>query len=288
MKIFKALKNDYINKKNFCTLSTNLSENEFIFSKLLGKKNNILGIYLNSPKNKNALSRKLLDGLKLEINRINSKNEIRVAILLSKEPKYFCAGADLKERATMNDNQVEVFVNDLRKTFQEFSETRIPTICCIDGAALGGGLELALSADIRIGTKNSLLGLTEVSLGIIPGAGGTQRLARLIGIVKAKELIFTAERFNGEKALEMGVLNKCVDNYEELEIKGLEIAEKIAKNAPLAITWAKKAINSGIGYDMNTGLDVERLCYGHIIKTEDRVEGMKSFLEKREPDYKGK
>jgi len=271
----------------FCT--STLAENEFIQSKLLGTKSNILAIYLNSPKNKNALSKKLLSGLKKEIYRINSSSsQIRCAILLSKEAKYFCSGADLKERATMNEIEVELFVNDLRQTFQEFADVKVPTIACIDGPALGGGLELALSADLRIGTKNSLIGLTEVSLGIIPGAGGTQRLARLIGVVKAKELIFTAERLNGEKALELGIINNVVDNYEDLEKKAVEIAEKIVKNAPLSLQYSKKAINQGIGIDIKAGLEIERLCYGYIIKTEDRIEGMKAFLEKRLPDYKGK
>lgn len=279
------------NLRYFCSVnsSSSAAEADYITTKLLGKNNNILAIYLNSPKNKNALSKRLLTNLKSQIYNINAdQNNLRVAILMSKEAKYFCAGADLKERATMNETEVELFVNDLRKTFQDFSEVKIPTICCIDGAALGGGLELALSADIRIGTKTSLIGLTEVSLGIIPGAGGTQRLSRLIGLGKAKELMFTAERLNGIKAYELGILNEVVESYEELETKGLEIAQKIAKGAPLALQNAKKAVNLGYEMDLKTGLEIERLCYGNIVKTQDRIEGMKAFLEKRQPDYKGK
>lgn len=275
----------HFQKKYFCSV---LPQSELIESKIIGQKSNILAIYLNSPKNKNALSKKLLQSLKDQISFLNSTQNIHCAILMSKEPKYFCAGADLKERATLTEPQIELFVSDLRETFQSFSEAKIPTIAAIDGPALGGGLELALSADIRIGTKNSLIGLTEVSLGIIPGAGGTQRLPRLIGFNKAKELILTAERLNGQKAFELGILNYVVESYEELESKAVEVAEKIVKNAPLALQNAKKAINMGIGYDIKTGLDIERLCYGNIIKTEDRVEGMKAFLEKRQPDYKGK
>jgi enoyl-CoA hydratase/carnithine racemase len=277
----------YFASQNFCTSNT-FSQTDLIQTKLLGTKSNILAIYLNSPKNKNALSKKLLTSLKDQITYINSSDSIRCAILISKEPKYFCAGADLKERATLNESQIEFFVAELRQTFQDFADTKIPTIACIDGAALGGGLELALSADLRIGTKSSLIGLTEVSLGIIPGAGGTQRLPRLIGVSKAKELVFTAERINGQKAFELGILNYLVESYEELEAKGVEVAEKIVKNAPLALQNAKKAINMGIGFDLKTGLEIERLCYGNIIKTDDRVEGMKAFLEKRQPDYKGK
>jgi len=281
---------NFLSKRTFTTISPSesLSNNEFILSKMTGKNQNILQIQLNSHKNRNALSRTLLDGLKAEIHRINSTQEIRAAILLSAAPKYFCAGADLKERKNMSETEVELFVNELRQTFQDFAEVRVPTIACIDGPALGGGLELALAADFRIGTKSSLIGLTEVALGIIPGAGGSQRLPRLIGEVKAKELIFTAERLSGEKALELGILNYNVENYEDLETKAMEIAEKITKNAPLAISAVKRAINLGIGEDIRTGLNIERLCYSQIIKTEDRLEGVKAFLEKRLPEYKGK
>jgi methylglutaconyl-CoA hydratase len=281
---------NFVSKRNFTLISPSesLNNNEFILSKMTGKNQNILQIQLNSHKNRNALSRTLLDGLKTEINRINSTNEIRAAILLSAAPKYFCAGADLKERKNMSEEQVELFVNELRQTFQDFAEIRVPTIACIDGPALGGGLELALAADFRIGTKSSLIGLTEVALGIIPGAGGSQRLPRLIGEVKAKELIFTAERLSGEKALDLGILNYTVENYEDLEIKAMEIAEKIAINAPLAISAVKRAINLGIEQDLRTGLNIERLCYYQVIKTEDRLEGVKAFLEKRLPEYKGK
>lgn len=291
----KNLKNlqkfQILTQKNFTTQilpSESLSKNEFLLSKMVGKNNDILQIQLNSHKNRNALSKVLLSGLKEEIQRINSDNNIRAAILLSAAPKYFCAGADLKERKTMSESDVEIFVNELRQTFQNFAEVRVPTIACIDGPALGGGLELALAADFRIGTKSSLIGLTEVALGIIPGAGGSQRLPRLIGEVKAKELIFTAERLNGQQALELGILNYNVENYEELEPKALEIAEKIRKNAPLAIAAVKRAINMGIEENIRTGLNIERLCYSQIIKTEDRLEGVKAFLEKRAPEYKGK
>lgn len=275
-------------KKTFCTSSSNSTNTDSILTKTLGKDNNILGLYLNTPKNRNALSKSLLDSLKRQIEYVNSNHNIRVVLLMSNQPGYFCAGADLKERQSMNEIDTENFVHNLRKTFLEFELMRVPSIVGIDGFALGGGLELALSSDIRICTKGSTLGLTEVSLGIIPGAGGTQRLPRLLGVARAKELIYTAERIDSEKALKIGLVNHVVENYSELESKSLEIAEKIVKNAPLSIANAKKAINHGIGYDIKTGLDVEGFCYSQIVKTEDRVEGLKAFLEKRSPIYKGK
>lgn len=266
--------------KTFCT-------SEAMLVKKLGSKGNILGMYLNTPKNKNALSRAILDGIKANILTVNSDKNIRALILMSNAPGYFCAGADLKERQSMNEEQTEQFVMQLRSTFLSFSELKVPSICAIDGFALGGGLELALSADIRICTTTATLGLTECALGIIPGAGGTQRLPRIVGVAKAKELIFTAERFNGEKALSLGLVSHLVEKYDDLEPKAVEIAEKIVKNAPLSIINAKKAIDGGIGLDLNSAMKVEGDCYKNILHTEDRKEGLKAFLEKRSPQYKG-
>lgn len=272
---------------NFKKLFSTTPE-EAIMTKTLGSQNNILGLYLNTPKNRNALSKSLLHSLKTNINKVNESQEIRAVILMSSQPGYFCAGADLKERQGMNEETTEKFVIELRQTFYEFGQLKVPTICAIDGFALGGGLELALNADVRICTKSATLGLTECGLGIIPGAGGTQNLARLIGVAKAKELIFTAERLNGEKALSIGLVSHNVDKYEELEPKALSIAEKIAKMAPLSIINSKKAINEGIGLDLPDGLKVEAKCYKNILYSEDRIEGLKAFLEKRPPQYKGK
>jgi len=270
--------------KTFCT--NNLPQ--AITSKTLGKNGNILGLYMNSPKNRNALSRAMIDSLKLNISKINTNHEIRAVILMSNEPGYFCSGADLKERQGMNEIQTEEFVKELRSTFQLLSELRVPSISGIDGYAFGGGLEIALSTDIRICTKSSILGLTECALGIIPGAGGTQRLPRLVGLAKAKEMVFTSERVDAEKALNIGLVNHVVEKYEDLELKSLEIAEKIAKNAPLAVVNSKTAIQQGIGYDIKTGLAIETLCYGNILKTADRLEGLRAFLEKRSPNFQGK
>jgi enoyl-CoA hydratase/carnithine racemase len=272
-------------KRTFCTA---VSSSEAILTKSLGKSQNIMGWYLNTPKNRNALSKSLIENLKRNIDLVNTSDTIRAVILMSNAPGYFCAGADLKERQSMSELETEQFVMTLRKTFQQIDELKVPSICLLDGFALGGGLELAMACDIRVVTKTSVLGLTECSLGIIPGAGGTQRLPRLVGISKAKEMIYTAEKLNAERALNLGLVNHVVEKYEDLQEKGIEIAEKIVKNAPLSVVNAKRAINHGYGYDMKTGLDIEALCYAQILRTEDRVEGLKAFLEKRTPQFKGK
>jgi len=175
----------------------------------------------------------------------------------------------------------------LRNTFDEFYNLPFPTIACIDGFALGGGLELALNADLRIATKNSQIGLTETALAIIPGAGGTQKLARLIGISKAKELIFTARRLKAEEALAYGIVNYVEEDYEKCYNKALELSEAINNNGPLGVRSAKAAINNGIEVDLKRGLEIEKLNYLRVLYSQDRLEGLKAFSEKRKPKYNG-
>ncbi|KAG0902131.1 hypothetical protein G6F34_002316 [Rhizopus arrhizus] len=162
----------------------------------------------------------------------------------------------------------------------------IPTIAAIDGPAFGGGLEMALSCDIRIAGPSSKMGLTETKLAIIPGAGGTQRLPRLIGVAKAKELIFTGEILDANKAKEYGIVNHSANDsaYE----KSLELAKSILPQGPIAIRMAKLAIDRGAHLDMDSGLEIEQSYYAQVIPTEDRLEGLKAFKEKRKPMYKGK
>jgi methylglutaconyl-CoA hydratase len=222
------------------------------------------------------------------IEHINNSNDIRVVLLMSSSPGYFCSGANLKERATFTEEETRKFVIKARETFQDFAELKVPTICGIDGFAFGGGLELALTCDIRIATKNALIGLTECGLGIIPGAGGSQRLPRLIGVNKAKELMFTCEKLTGEQCLNLGIVNHVVEKYENLEEKALEMAKRILKCGPIAIQAVKKAIDEGIHLDLRSALGVEMKNYDKVLSTEDRLEGIKAFLEKREPQYKGK
>lgn len=162
----------------------------------------------------------------------------------------------------------------------------MPTIAAIEGAALGGGLEMALSCDFRIAGAKALLGCPETSLAIIPGAGGTQRLPRLIGLSKAKELIYTSRRIGADAAEKIGLVDYAVDENEALT-KALELAREILPNGPIGVRMAKEAITKGFEVDQATGMAIERACYAQVIPTKDRMEGLQAFREKRKPTYKG-
>lgn len=166
----------------------------------------------------------------------------------------------------------------------------MPVLAAVDGTCLGGGLEMALACDIRTVADNALLGLVETKLAIIPGAGGTQRLPRILSPALAKELIFTARTFKGTAAYEMGICNHSVpqnDNRDAAYLKALDIAKEILPNGPIGVRMAKKAIDKGMQVDLNTGYAIEEACYAQVIPTKDRLEGLKAFAEKRKPDYKG-
>ncbi|MCK9905687.1 enoyl-CoA hydratase-related protein, partial [Frankia sp. Cpl3] len=192
--------------------------------------------------------------------------------------KAFCAGADLKERRAMSEQQVQLFVRTIRDTFSELDRLPKPVIAAINGIALGGGTELALACDLRVLSETAEMGLTETSLGIIPGAGGTQRLPRLIGKGKAKELIFTARRVSSTEALEIGLVNRVVQ-AENVMSAALELAQQIVQNAPIALAQAKFAIDYGLEADLATGLAIESNAYQVTIPTKDRLEGLEAFKE---------
>ncbi|RSK26267.1 enoyl-CoA hydratase [Bacillus sp. HMF5848] len=242
-------------------------------------------ITLNRPEAANALSIQLLHELIDLVEQIHYDSSVRCVILTGAGENVFCAGADLKERAGMGDEDVKKHVALIRKAIDTVEKLPQPVICAINGAAFGGGLELALACDIRIAVANAKLGLTETSLGIIPGAGGTQRLPRLIGTGKAKELIFTAAKINAKTAQQLGVVEQVVQ--EGAISNALILAEQISRNAPLALIHAKLAINKGIECDLETGLAIEEMAYEQIIRTNDRIEGLRAFREKRPPEYKG-
>jgi methylglutaconyl-CoA hydratase len=243
-------------------------------------------VMLSRPDASNALSRQMLYDLNDIVYDLKNDLDVRVVILTGAGEKAFCAGADLKERKGMTDNEVKQAVRLIGATVNEVESLPQPVIAALNGMAFGGGLELALACDIRVGALEAKVGLTETSLAIIPGAGGTQRLPRLIGLGKAKELIFSAKRLTAEEAEAIGILEYAVPREKLLE-KALKIAESMAKNAPLALIQAKAAINSGVEVDLSTGLKIEELAYNTLIPTEDRLEGLRAFAEKRSPQYKG-
>jgi methylglutaconyl-CoA hydratase len=184
----------------------------------------------------------------------------------------------------MSAEEVDRFVHLLRTTFSDIAQLPVPVLACIEGTAVGGGLELALACDMRVATPGARLGLPETALAIIPGAGGTQRLPRLVGPARAKELIFTGRVVDGAEAARIGLVDYCV---EDAAGKCMEIARAILAKGPVAIRMAKQAIDGGLETDLQTGLALERACYAQVIPTKDRLEGLTAFREKRPPVYKG-
>ncbi len=235
----------------------------------------------------NALSIQMLEEINEALEELTYNRSVRVVIVTGEGEKAFCAGADLKERKGMPEEQVRKTVALIGSTVTHFEKLAQPVIAAINGVAFGGGLELALACDLRIASSDAKLGLTEASLGIIPGAGGTQRLPRLIGIGKAKELIYTARRLTADEAKEYGIIEHVVTSDELLSF-AQSLAQEMAKNAPLSLMQAKTAINHGMQTDIATGLQIESLAYSRLLYSEDRLEGLQAFQEKRQPVYTGK
>lgn len=242
---------------------------------------------------KNAIGRQLLADMQHAIRVCTGKGEgqtppvsVRCLVLESRVPGVFCAGADLKERATMPVEEARQFVDSLRSTFSEFEDLDIPTIAAIEGKALGGGMELALSVDIRVAGEEAVMGFPETGLAIIPGAGGTVRAPRLIGVSKALELILTADPVNAKAAQEMGLVNRTVKAGDATRT-ALDIALRIARNGPLGVRSAKKSVKEGCGLSRAAAMAKEHECYETVLASQDRLEGLAAFNEKREPKYKG-
>lgn len=241
---------------------------------------------LNRPEVMNAFNFTLLRALAAEIHRLRFDAGTRVVIVTGAGEKAFSAGADLKERAGLTPLQVKEFVFTIRDLFSAVENLNKPVIAAVNGIALGGGTELALACDIRIAAANASFGQTETRLAIIPGAGGTQRLPRVVGVGKAKELIFTGRRVGAEEALQIGLANRVCPAAELMGVS-MEMASQICEAGPIAIEQAKYAINFGLETDLRTGLAIESSAYWITIPTRDRLEGLAAFREKRKPVYKG-
>ena len=247
----------------------------------------ITTLTLSRPEAANALNRDLLIELQEILHNISNDTEVRAVILTGSGEKAFCAGADLKERMNIPLHEVRQAVDLIGETVNMVEALPQPVIAAINGVAFGGGLELALACDIRLAAEHVKVGLTETSLAILPGAGGTQRLPRIIGISRAKEWIYTAKRVDAEEALEAGLLTRIVAK-DQLEVTARLIAQQIANQGPLAVRQAKRAIDEGMQGTLAAGLEIEAKAYDAIIYTEDRVEGLMAFQEKRPPVYIGK
>lgn len=251
---------------------------------LLKKEGNIGILTLQREEALNALNTQLLKELDEAINHVNHDESIHVLIITGKG-KAFVAGADISEMKDLNQLEAREFAGLGINLFRKIELMEKPVIAMVNGFALGGGCELAMACDVRIASEKAVFGQPEVGLGITPGFSGTQRLPRLVGIAKAKELIFTANNIKADEALNIGLVNHVVGKDELLE-KTMEIAQKIASNGQLAVRYSKSAINRGIETDIETGIALEKEYFGLCFATEDQKEGMTAFMQKNKPDFK--
>src|SRR3989338_773468 len=246
------------------------------------KKKEIGIIALNRPEVRNALNRKMIQELGDALTELENDSQIRVIIITGN--KDFCAGADIKEMHAIKPEEIEAFCRWGHKVFYQLESMGKPVIAAITGFALGGGCELALACDIRIAGESAKFGQPEVNLGLIPGFGGTQRLSRLIGIGKAKEMIFTGEIIDAKEAESIGLVNR-VEKDEELMAKAEEIAIVIAQKSPIAVKMAKKLINEN--QEIKKGLEKEIAFFVQCFTTQDSLERINAFLGKKKPEFKG-
>ena len=252
---------------------------------ILFKVENGVGLVkINRPDQLNALNNETIEELHQQLEEINHNNNVKVIIIIGEGDKAFVAGADIKEFSNFSKEQGKKLAkNGQVKLFNLIENFSKPVIAAINGFALGGGLELAMACHIRVASENAKMGLPEVSLGLIPGYGGTQRLAQLVGKGKALELITTAQMINSNQALEYGLINHLV-SQENLIAKCFEISKQIMKNSPNAIAAAIKSINAGYNKDLN-GYNEEIESFGNCFQSDEFIEGTQSFLEKRRPNF---
>ncbi|MGS2777959.1 enoyl-CoA hydratase-related protein [Robertmurraya sp. GLU-23] len=257
-------------------------------SLILFEKKDFIGfVTLHRPDAMNAFNYDSLLQLQAIVQKVRHDREVRAVLFTGAGDKAFSVGADLKERKHLSPDDVMRNVHKIGEVFSEISELPQPTIAAINGYAFGGGMELALACDFRLAVKGTKMGLTETSLGIIPGAGGTQRLPRLIGETKALELILTARKITAEQAEQLGLVNKVTES-DVLMNESLKLANEMLANAPIALQQAKFAVHQGMSVDLNTALKIERKAYEVTIPTEDRKEALQAFSEKRKPNFQGK
>ena len=249
-------------------------------------KDKIAVITINRPEALNALNSQVLDDLGAAFDSIDV-NVVRAVVLTGAGEKSFVAGADIGEMSTLSKAEGEAFGKKGNDVFRKIEQFPIPVIAAINGFALGGGCEISMSCDIRICSENAMFGQPEVGLGITPGFGGTQRLARLIGAGMAKQLIYTARNIKADEAYRIGLVN-AVYPQEELLAAAEKMASQIAANAPIAVRACKKAINDGLQTDIDSALVIEEKLFGSCFESEDQREGMANFLRKKDDPKKVK
>ncbi len=243
-------------------------------------------VTVNRPQLRNALSSETVEALESALREVEANADVKVVVITG-AGKAFVAGADIKEMSTMDTAAARAFSQRGHRLITLMEQMKKPIIAAVNGYALGGGLELALACDFIYAAEEARLGLPEVTLGVIPGFGGTQNLPRLIGPNRAKELIFTGRQLTAQQAREWGLVNEVVP-ADELMTRVMELAQNIARNGTLAISTAKEAVVSGLNVTKENGLRLEGALFGLLFDSEDQKEGMHAFLEKRPAAFKGK
>ncbi len=263
-----------------------ISEYESI--KLENKENGVWVLTINRPESLNALNSNVLNEMAHAFRQLSEMDfeHTRALIVTGSGEKAFVAGADIKEMLDLNEDQALQFAKRGQSIFHEMNLLKIPVVAAVNGFALGGGLELALAADFIIASDNAKFGLPEVSLGLIPGFGGTVRLTRAVGIRRARELTMTGEMINAAQALQMGLVNQVVPQAELMPTV-LKKIEMILTRSPLAVSEAKKSINQAFDLDTEPALENEALIFSNLFISMDTREGTKAFVEKRKPVFKG-
>ncbi|MBZ4017060.1 enoyl-CoA hydratase/isomerase family protein [Streptomyces purpurogeneiscleroticus] len=243
-------------------------------------------LVMDRPKAMNAVSTDMARALTAATDALAADRTVRTVVLTSTHDRAFCVGADLKERNSFTDADLMRQRPYTRAAYTGVLELPMPTIAAVHGFALGGGFELALSCDLIVADPTAVVGLPEVSVGVIPGGGGTQLLPRRVGAARAAELVFTARRVEAAEAAELGLIDQLVGAGED-RTEALELAARIARNSPVGLRAAKRAMRLGHGLDLRTGLDLEDGAWRSVAFSGDRAEGVAAFNEKRTPDWPG-
>ena len=244
-------------------------------------------ITLNRPERLNVIGNDLLNDLEAILKDIEKDDDLG-ALVVTGTGKVFVAGADIKEiRLVEGIVAAHKFVARVHQSFNRIEALEKPVIAAVNGLALGGGCELALVCDIRIAAETAIFGLPEIKLGVLPGAGGTQRLPRLIGVGRAKEMLYSGESIDAQEAFRIGLANRVVADDSLMET-ALEMAGRLSEKPPVALKLIKSAVDRGIGMDLKTALEYETRCFEMLFTTRDQKEGMRAFVEKRNPEFEGR
>lgn len=235
----------------------------------------------------NPLNSQVFEELEDVFTALELDDNVRVIVLTGEGDRAFVAGADINEMADLDLVGINKMNKKSRNVFSKIENCIKPVIAALNGLALGGGLELALSCDLRLASDKAKFAFPEVGLGIIPGGGGTQRLQKIVGQGIAKELLYFGDMFDAEKAAQLQIVNKVVE-HDQLLNEAKEWSRKLAEKPPVALQMLKTAVNAGANTDIETGLTIENTCFGNAFSTEDRKEGLTAFVEKRKPEYIGR